>query len=182
MENVVSNSERRALIAGESIAVPRVVDIYAALPSMTGKLELEYEGELKGGESVARELVRGAVGRVFTRHYEGVGFSQVVQWFDLGGTIRLDDTVDSATMARELNQIQGLLERTRPLGLTENEPDAMRASAAEFILEGLCAHRRISRSEERVFSADERKREAAAGSGSSESSPGRRGDSRRHYQ
>ena len=39
----------------------RVIDIYAALPSMTGKFELEYEGELKGADSVARELVRGAV-------------------------------------------------------------------------------------------------------------------------
>ena len=164
MENVVSNAERRALAAGEALAVPRVVDVYSSLPSITGKLELEYEGELKGGEAVARELVRSAVGRVFSRHFEGVNFSQVVQWFDLGGNVRLDETVDSETMARELSQIQGLLERTRALGLRENEPDAIRASAGEFILEGLCAHRRISRTEERVFSADERKKEAAAAS------------------
>src|SRR6266446_6597379 len=58
LENVVSNAERRALKAGEAVAVPRVLDIYAALPSITGKLELEYEGELKGGETVARELIR----------------------------------------------------------------------------------------------------------------------------
>ena len=43
---------------GEAVAVPRIVDIYAALPSITGKLELEYEGELKGGDTVARELIR----------------------------------------------------------------------------------------------------------------------------
>ena len=67
LENVVSNAERRALMAGESVAVPRVLDIYAALPSITGKLELEYEGELKGGDAVARELIRLAVGKVFTR-------------------------------------------------------------------------------------------------------------------
>ena len=63
LETVVSNAERRGLIAGENPLVPRVIDIYSALPSITGKLELEYEGELKGGEAVARELVRGAVGR-----------------------------------------------------------------------------------------------------------------------
>src|SRR5579862_4020576 len=61
IENVVSNAERRALVSGETVAVPRVLDIYAALPSITGKLELEYEGELKGGDSVARELIRLAV-------------------------------------------------------------------------------------------------------------------------
>src|SRR6202040_1052147 len=65
LENVVSNAERRALKAGEAVAVPRVLDIYAALPSITGKLELEYEGELKGGDNVARELIRAAVGKVY---------------------------------------------------------------------------------------------------------------------
>ncbi len=66
LENVTSNAERRALMAGESVAVPRVLDVYAGLPSITGKLELEYEGELKGGDAVARELIRLAVGKVFT--------------------------------------------------------------------------------------------------------------------
>jgi magnesium chelatase subunit I len=48
------------------------------------------------------------------------------------------------------------------VGVGANEPDAVRASAAEFVLEGLYAHRRISRSEERGFAAEERKREAPA--------------------
>src|ERR1700694_4816009 len=58
MENILSNAERRALAAREPVAVPRVLDIYSALPSITGKIDLEYEGELKGGDSVARELIR----------------------------------------------------------------------------------------------------------------------------
>ena len=53
------------------------------------------------------------------------------------------------------------MEKTRALGLTTNEPAAVRASAGEFILDGLHAHRRISRSEERGFVAEERKRPAA---------------------
>ena len=44
------------LVAGESTVVPRITDVYSALPSMTGKFELEYEGELKGGDQVARDL------------------------------------------------------------------------------------------------------------------------------
>src|SRR6516165_5785619 len=84
LENVLSNAERRALAAKESVAVPRILDVYAALPSMTGKLELEYEGELKGGEAVARELIRAAVGKVFDKHFDNANVAQIVQWFDLG--------------------------------------------------------------------------------------------------
>ena len=52
-----------------------MLDIYAALPSITGKLELEYEGELKGGDTVARELIRTAVGKVYSSYFEGVNMS-----------------------------------------------------------------------------------------------------------
>ena len=85
---------------GESVAVPRVLDIYAALPSITGKLELEYEGELKGGDAVARELIRLAVGKVFTGYFEGENLTQVVQWFELGGSLKLDETATSAEMVQ----------------------------------------------------------------------------------
>ncbi len=163
LENVVSNAERRALRAGEPVAVPRVLDIYSALPSITGKLELEYEGELKGGDNVARELIRAAVGKVYTTHFDGVNVSQIVQWFEMGGSLKLDETLDSTAIAQQLSNIQGLMEKTGALGLGSSEPDALRASAAEFILEGLYAHRRISRNEEIGFTAGERKREAAAG-------------------
>jgi magnesium chelatase subunit I len=163
LENVASNAERRALRAGETVAVPRVLDIYSALPSITGKLELEYEGELKGGDNVARELIRAAVGKVYTSHFDGVNVSQIVQWFELGGSLKLDESLDSSAMAAQLTNIQGLMEKTGALGLGASEPDALRASAAEFILEGLYAHRRISRNEEIGFTAGERKREAAAG-------------------
>ncbi|HEX4074547.1 MAG TPA: hypothetical protein VHX49_04015 [Candidatus Acidoferrales bacterium] len=160
IENVVSNAERRALVSGETVAVPRVLDIYAALPSITGKLELEYEGELKGGDSVARDLIRLSVGKVFTKFFDGDNLNAVVQYFDLGGSLRLEETVPAATMVADLGKIQGLLEKTKKLGLGVSEPDAVRAGAAEFILEGLYAHRRISRSEEAGFTAEVRRREA----------------------
>jgi len=159
MENIVSNAERRALAAREPIGVPRVLDIYSALPSITGKIELEYEGELKGGDAVARDLIRMAVGKIYNKYYEGVNVSPIVQWFDLGGALKLDETENSASMLGQLGSIQGLLEKVRALGLGSNEPDALRVSAAEFILEGLYAHRRISRSEERGFAAEEKKRD-----------------------
>ncbi|MDX2153243.1 MAG: magnesium chelatase [Bryobacteraceae bacterium] len=159
LENVLSNAERRALRIGDSEAIPRVLDLYAALPSITGKLELEYEGELKGGDAIARELIRLAVGRVYSNYFESANVSQIIQWFDLGGSLRLDENANAADMCRQLAGIQGLMEKTGALGLGSNESDAVRASAAEFVLEGLYAHRRISRSEERGFAAEDRKRE-----------------------
>jgi magnesium chelatase subunit I len=156
MENLVSNAERRALLTKENEAVPRILDLYAALPSITGKLELEYEGELKGGEAVAREIIRSAVGKVFSSYLDGVNLRQVVQWFELGGTLRLDERMPASEMVRQLEGIQNLFEFTGKLGLGEGESDAMRASAAEFILEGLYAHKRISRNEEHEFAATQR--------------------------
>ena len=137
LENVVSNAERRALVNGEKTAVPRVLDLYAALPAITGKIELEYEGELKGGDAIARDLIRTAVGKVYSEVFEGDALTQVVQWFELGGTLKLDESQPSWDAVRELGKVQGLLERTKRLGLSGNEPDALRLSAGEFILEGL---------------------------------------------
>ena len=159
LENVTSNAERRALVNGEKVAVPRVLDVYAALPSITGKLELEYEGELKGGDVVAREIIRLAVGKVYTEHFDGENVGSIVKWFEQGGSLKLDETETAEKMVQELSTINGLMEKTKRLGLGESEPDAVRAAAAEFILEGLYAHKRISRNEELAFVAGERRRE-----------------------
>src|SRR5580698_8032830 len=121
LESAISNAERRALRAKEHEAAPRVLDVYAAMPSITGKLELEYEGELKGGDAVAREIIRVAVAKVFHTHFDGVNLRQVVQWFDLGGTLKLDESVNSAEMVSMLGGIQGLMEKTKALKLTANE-------------------------------------------------------------
>ena len=85
--------------------------------------------------------------------------SQIIQWFDLGGSLKLDENLDSTAMVKQLSGIQGLIEKTKVLGIGPNDPDALRASAAEFILEGLHAHRRISRNEERGYAAEEKRRE-----------------------
>src|SRR3954466_2314339 len=92
MENVISNAERRAIRNDEASVVPRVGDIYAALPAITGKLELEYEGEMRGGDSVARELIRTAIAKTFDEYFKEAKLEQVVQWFDLGGQIQMADS------------------------------------------------------------------------------------------
>src|SRR5919204_421959 len=108
LELVVSNAERRALANGEDTVVPRVTDIYAALPSITGKFELEYEGELRGAETVARDLIRAAVGTVFTGVFDGVDTRTVVEWFDLGGTLQLSDGTSAEEVVSQTRRVQGL--------------------------------------------------------------------------
>jgi magnesium chelatase subunit I len=180
LENVISNAERRALLAGDDVAVPRVLDLYAALPSITGKLELEYEGELKGSEQVARELIRQAVALTYTRLFEGENVKQIIRWFDMGGSLNLPELAPAGDLVKELEQINGLFEKTQRLGLGVHESDAKRASAAEFILEGLYSQRRINRNEEQAFVAAERRREANE---MEEEGMGRRPDKRRtQYQ
>jgi len=158
LENVVSNAERRAIQNAETEAVPRVTDIYGALPSITGKIELEYEGELKGGEAVARELIRLAVGRIYSNYFEGINLGPAIKYFERGGSLKVDASTGSSALVEQLLGVDGLMEKTGALGLTANEPDAVRAAAGEFILEGLYAQRRISRSEELGFSAPEDRR------------------------
>src|SRR6202167_6108142 len=156
IENVISNAERRGLTHNEKLIVPRISDIYAALPAITGKLELEYEGEMKGADFVSRELIRTAVAKSFDTYLHGVNMNQVVQWFDLGGEIQLSDNAATEEVIQGLTQIQGLMEKLSKLNVGPKDSSEMQVSAAEFVLEGLHAHKKIGRNEERVFTAGER--------------------------
>ena len=108
----------------ESPVVPRVTDIYAALPSMTGKFELEYEGELKGADQVARDLVRAAVANVFEGYFADADARQIIEWFDLGGSLSLSDTTDAATLVKEASAVQGLVDLARRAGVDRDASDA----------------------------------------------------------
>jgi magnesium chelatase subunit I len=153
LELVVSNAERRALALGEQIVVPRVTDLYAALPSITGKFELEYEGELRGAEQVARDLIRSAVGTVFTGMFDGVDTRTVVEWFDLGGSLPLGDDTSAEEVVKLTRGVQGLGELTGRLGMPAGAPAPMVASAIDFVLEGLYAQKKIGRSDDRGYAA-----------------------------
>jgi magnesium chelatase subunit I len=155
LELVVSNAERRALANDEAIVVPRVTDVYAALPSITGKFELEYEGELRGAEQVARDLIRSAVGTVFTGVFDGTDTRTVIEWFDLGGTLQLSDTTSADDVITQTRCVQGLRELSDKAGLAKGAPAPVVASAVDFVLEGLCAQKKISRSDERGYAAAE---------------------------
>src|SRR5690606_16355118 len=108
LENVVSNAERRALTLGEARPIAMISDLHASLAAVTGKLELEYEGELKGAEAVAVEIVRRAVGQVFGRRSANVATDDVVAYFESDGHLRLPDSLPTAELLPLLSEVPGL--------------------------------------------------------------------------
>jgi magnesium chelatase subunit I len=147
MENVVSNAERRTVQAGDEDVVPRVSDIYAALPAITGKIELEYEGELVGGAAIAKELIRRAADATFQERAGGVNVDDIIMWFDEGAALQVDEDASSRAIYQALDTVPGLLRIVHDTGLAAEEDYPQAVSAAELVLEALVARKRISRSD-----------------------------------
>ena len=153
MESVVSNAERRALLTGEDFMVPRISDIYAAIPSMTGKMELEYEGEQLGANRIARDLIKRAAGEIFEGYFVGIDFSRTVQWFDEGNKLLLADTAAASECLNLVEAVPELLETAMiPFDFQRSDTGQL-VAACELVLEGLYAENKISRNEEGGYAA-----------------------------
>ncbi|MBA2606481.1 MAG: magnesium chelatase, partial [Acidobacteria bacterium] len=153
LEAVVSNAERRALITEEKEIVPRISDVYSALPSMTGKMELEYEGEQIGAQRLAKDLIKRACGVIFEGFFLGIDFEPTVRWFDEGNKLLLSETASAEEGVMLLDAVPDLIESTRTTLDIERKSNAKLVSACEFALEGLYAHNKISRNEEGGYEA-----------------------------
>lgn len=147
LETVVSNAERRSLRHGEDRAVPRIADLYAALPAITGKMELEYEGELHGHDKIARELIQSAAAHAFEGRAGGADTDDIVEYFETGGALQVGDDASSEACVKGFEIVPGLLNLVERVGLAGNGADPGRkAAACELVLEALVAQKRISRS------------------------------------
>jgi magnesium chelatase subunit I len=147
LENAISNAERRAVVTGEREVVPRIGDIYAALPAITGKIELEYEGELVGGPVIARELIRRAADATFTARAGGINTDDLVMWFDKGNALQVGDDVSAGALAQGFDTVPGLRAVVRHVGLAPDDDLPVMVAACELVLDALVARRKISRSE-----------------------------------
>jgi magnesium chelatase subunit I len=153
IESVLSNAERRALLTTEEEIVPRISDVYAAIPSMTGKMELEYEGEQIGASRIAKDLIKRAAGEIFEGYFVGIDFAQTVQWFEQGNNLRLADTASAKECKTLLDAVPELLDTAViPFEFKQSET-AQLVAACEFVLEGLYAQNKISRNEEGGYTA-----------------------------
>jgi magnesium chelatase subunit I len=158
LENVVSNAERRAIVTGEEEIVPRISDVYAAQPAITGKIELEYEGELVGGHTIARELIRRAADATFQERAGGVNTDDVVIWFDEGGALQVTDDERSDAVAVGFEAVPGLLELVHRVGLASESDAPQTVAACELVLEALVARKKISRSDGGLYGRAEPER------------------------
>jgi magnesium chelatase subunit I len=166
LENAISNAERRTVALGEEKVVPRVSDIYAAVPSITGKLELEYEGELQGGDIIARDLIRRAAGRVLEERMGGADLGRIVAWFDQGGALKVSGDQRSDVCLKGFSVVPGLLETVTEFALAGAKDAPRQVAACELVLEGLASQKRISRSEELGYTrAKPERREPGYGKG-----------------
>ena len=146
-ESVVSNAERRALLLDEALAVPRITDIYAALPAITGKMELEYEGELQGADRIARELIGQASLATFEDRAGGVDVEEIVEYFEEGGALQVGEEASADACLMGFETVPGLLELVESVGLAPKAaPAGAKVAACELVLEALVAEKRVSRS------------------------------------
>jgi magnesium chelatase subunit I len=158
LENVVSNAERRAIVTGETEIVPRISDVYAAQPAITGKIELEYEGELVGGHAIARELIRRAADITFQERAGGVNTDDVVIWFDEGGALQVTDDERSDAVATGFEAVPSLLDLVHRVGLAKSGDAPQTVAACELVLEALVARKKISRSDGGMYGRAEPER------------------------
>lgn len=154
LENVVSNAERRALQSGDRKPAARVVDVVAALPAVTGKIELVYEGEQEGPLVVGMGLVGKAVQRVFNRHCpnpkkntrearEDSVYADVLAFFNSGRSVGLSDADTEKQHRDKLAAVDGLTVVADKF--FEPKDPASRAVAMEVILEGLHQYNLLAR-------------------------------------
>jgi magnesium chelatase subunit I len=148
LEHAVSNAELRGITTGEPALVVRISDVYAAVPSITGKLELEYEGELQGGETIAKELIRRAAGRTLEDRMGEIGLEPVVGWFNGGGALKVQGDERSDLCLKGFAMVPGLVAAAVAGGLASPDDAPTLVAACELILEGLADQRLISRSDE----------------------------------
>ena len=165
VENAVSNAERRALRLGEGEVIPRLADVYAALPAITGKIELEYEGELVGGAAIASELIRRAADSTLKAHAPHAATDDIVMWFDGGGALQVTDDAGAATLRAAFETVPGLVSLVLEHGLAKEDDDALVAGACELVLEALVARRKISRNDQGQYgrARDEGRRRRSGG-------------------
>src|SRR6185295_7237991 len=114
-----------------------------------------YEGELKGAEAIARELIRAAVANVADGYLAHLETRRVVEWFDLGGSLQLGDAVSAEDLLERAREVQGLIELAHLAGIPQKAEAPLLAAGIDFVLEGLYAMKKIGRSDERGYHATE---------------------------
>ena len=143
---MVANARQRSIRLGEHPAVPRISDLGHLHTSCLGKLELDMMGTHQMSErQVIDAIVAEAIKTVFEEYVDEHGLDEISDIFAKGVKIEVGDMLPSKTYAERLERVPPVWEKAfevNPAG-----DDAVRASCVEFVLAGLYASDRISRSQ-----------------------------------
>ncbi len=155
MENVVSNMERRALKNKEKKVYARILDVYAAVPAVSGKIELVYEGEQQGVTAVANKIVGQAINRAFLERFpspykktarrtqpkpeeepeEDTTYKEIIHWFSKGNAVGLVDDMSNDEYKKAVSKVTGLEEIVKAHLKPDNDDGLY--LLMELVLEGL---------------------------------------------
>ncbi|MBT8235168.1 MAG: sigma 54-interacting transcriptional regulator [Bacteroidia bacterium] len=152
-ENLLSTAERRSLATGDKTTSVRLSDFTGVIPSITGKIELVYEGEQEGADTVALHLIEEAISTLFPsyfppikklEHKEAEGpYDELIHWFFEGEGFELLDDLTDEEYKERIDAIVPLKEIIRTHTPDMDEED--RYFLSEFLLWGLVAHKKLSK-------------------------------------
>ncbi len=163
-ENAVSAAERRAIINNETNTFVWISDLMGVIPSITGKIELVYEGEQEGPYQVAINLLNKAIRTQFVQYFpnpdtlkkkrvvskktneekeETNPYKPITSWFDKGNVLNLFADMEDAYRIQELYRVDGLHSLAKQYFKQTNDKE--NALLMEFILHGLAAYSLINK-------------------------------------
>ncbi len=142
-EAILGSAIRRSLECRETMAVPRITDIEATFPAVSGKIELEYEVPDSDSSGIIEDLARRAVKTVFDRHFKIEELSEVEDAFKNGMTAEISRFQPSEAYLDGLQLIPGMASAVARLGNADQAP--LVACALEFVLEGLHLSNKLNR-------------------------------------
>jgi magnesium chelatase subunit I len=143
---MVASARHRAVRLGEKPAVPRISDLGHLYSSSLGKLELDMMGSQQMSERQVLDSIQAeAIRTVFDEYVDKHGLAEIVEIFGKGVKIEVGDMLPSRHYADRLKRVPKAWEKAFEVNPSENE--AVRASCIEFVLAGLYASDRVSRSQ-----------------------------------
>jgi magnesium chelatase subunit I len=143
---MVASARQRAVRLGERPAVPRISDLGHLISSSLGKIELDMMGSQQMSERQVLEAIQAeAIKTVFAEYVEEHGLQEIADVFSKGVKIEVGDLLPSSHYAERLKRVPKAWDKAFEVNPGENE--AVRASCLEFVLAGLYASDRISRSQ-----------------------------------
>ena len=156
-ENLMSAAERRTLINDEKKTFVRISDFIGVIPSITGKVELVYEGEQEGAGIVAHNLVGKAIRSQFVNYFpnpedkrkqkekEKSPYQRIVNWFGEGNEVDLLNDLNQGDYRKALQKVPGLTDLVKQYHADVDEET--RYFLMEFALHGLAEYSQLSKNQ-----------------------------------